>query len=165
MNIKTRRTFSQLGYSHLDTAEIVTMLNRLLCNYAVYQQKLKQFHWNVTGPDFFELHNLFESMYSRANTEIDSIAERIRLFNKLPVSTFKNYLKQASIKEVDSELTAFQMAKFILEDIRSLLEIMEEAVRVAQDIDDNGTEHMLRVFIKNMEKEHWMLQSWIKQPI
>ena len=56
MNTTTKkRTFTKLGYTHMDTAEIVTLLNRLLADYSVYQQKLRNFHWNVSGQDFFEL--------------------------------------------------------------------------------------------------------------
>ena len=94
-----KRTFIKLGYSHLDTAEIVTQLNRLLSGYSVYQQKLRNFHWNITGQEFFELHDLFEEMYKRAINETDEIAERIRLFGQRPASTFDEYLKLSIIKE------------------------------------------------------------------
>lgn len=163
MTTTAKRTFIKLGYSHMDTAEIVTLLNRLLSGYSVYQQKLRNFHWNVTGKDFFELHNFFEEMYKRAITETDEIAERIRLFGQKPVSTFTEYLKLSRIKEESAKPGSFEMAKIVLSDIRNLLENMEEIINVAQDINDNGTEHMLQSFIYKMEKEHWMLTAWIKQ--
>jgi starvation-inducible DNA-binding protein len=165
MVTKTKRTFIKLGYSHMDTAEIVTLLNRLLSGYSVYQQKLKNFHWNITGPDFFELHNLFEEMYKRAINETDEIAERIRLFGQRPASTFEEYLNLSNVKEEIIEPAAFEMAKIILSDIRSLLENMEEGINAAQEINDNGTEYMLKGFTYKMEKEHWILSSWIKQKV
>jgi starvation-inducible DNA-binding protein len=165
METKAKRTFIKLGYSHMDTAEIVTLLNRLLSGYSVYQQKLKNFHWNITGQDFFELHNLFEKMHKRAINETDEIAERIRLFGQRPASTFKEYLKLSNIKEEVEEPTSFEIAKIVLDDIRNLLENMEEGINASQDINDNGTEYMLKGFTFQMEKEHWMLTSWIKQKV
>lgn len=165
MTTKAKRTFIKLGYSHMDTAEIVTLLNRLLSGYSVYQQKLRNFHWNVSGQDFFELHNLFEKMYTRATTETDEIAERIRLFGQKPVSTFAGYLKMSGIKEEPAEPGSFEMAKIVLKDIRNLLETMEEVINAAQEINDNGTEFMVKSFIFKMEKEHWMLTAWITQKV
>ncbi|MFO7656645.1 MAG: DNA starvation/stationary phase protection protein [Bacteroidales bacterium] len=165
MASKAKRTFIKLGYSRMDTAEIVTLLNRLLSGYSVYQQKLRNFHWNIVGQDFFELHNLFEGMYKRAIKETDEVAERIRLFDQKPVSTFTEYIKFSDIKEESTEPTSFEMANIVLSDIRSLLENIEEAINAAQEINDNGTEYMLKSFIYNMEKEHWMLTAWIKQKV
>ncbi|NJK86607.1 MAG: hypothetical protein HC906_12205 [Bacteroidales bacterium] len=54
------RTFAKLGYSNMDTAEIVLRLNKLIASYHVFYQKLRNFHWNVTGQDFFDLHQHFE---------------------------------------------------------------------------------------------------------
>lgn len=165
MDTTVKKTFAKLGYSHLDTAEIVTLLNRLLASYSVYMQKLRNFHWNVDGPDFFEMHQLFEGMYKRAFEETDEIAERIRLFGQRPVSTLTEFLKQSSIREEFSSATSFEMAGKILNDLRELLENMEDAVVAAQEIKDNGTEYMLKSFIYNMEKEHWQLTAWRKQKI
>ncbi|HBH47526.1 MAG TPA: DNA starvation/stationary phase protection protein [Bacteroidales bacterium] len=158
-----KKTFAKLGYSHMDTAEIVVHLNKILATHSVFQQKLKRFHWNVTGQDFFDLHELFERMYSRAAKEIDATAERIRLFAQKPLASFNDYLKHSEIKEGKDESTAFEMTKIVLEDIRVLLECMEEGIQAAQEVGDNGTEYMLKEQIYYLEKDHWMLTSWVKQ--
>ncbi len=165
MVTKTYKTFARLGYSQLDTAEIATVLNKLLATYSIYQQKLKGFHWNITGQDFFDLHKLFEKMYKRAMHETDEIAERIRLFGQKPASTFTEYLKLSAVAEETTTTTSFEMAKLILEDIRTLLDQMEHGIFAAKEIGDNGTEYMLKGSIYNIEKEHWMLTSWVKQHV
>lgn len=159
------KTFAKLGYSHMDTAEIVILLNRLLSNYAVYHQKLRNFYWNVAGADFFEMHMQFEKMYQRGLAETDQIAKRICLFGQKPHSTFAEYLKHATVSEEGSKVPSFEMVNIILLDIRTLLEIMEAGVDAASEINDNGTRHMLQSFIYEMEKEHWMLTAWTKQDV
>jgi starvation-inducible DNA-binding protein len=165
MATSSRKTFTQLGYSHMDTAEIVTLLNRLLSNYAVYQQKLRNFYWNVAGPDFFEMHHQFGAMYDRAHQETDRIAKRIRLFGQNPFSTFTEYLKHATITEEPARVPSFEMANIILLDIRTLLELMEAGVHAAGEIGDNGTGYLLQSFIYKMEDDHWRLTAWIKQEV
>jgi starvation-inducible DNA-binding protein len=163
MTKSSPKAFAELGYSAMDTAEIILLLNRILSNYAVYQQKLRNFYWNVTGHDFFELHQQFEQMYERSIEEIDKLAKRIRLFGQHPHSTFEEYLKHATIIEASTQVPSFQMAQMILHDIRILLELMEKGIDAAMELNDNGTRFMLQSFIFHMEKEHWMLTAWSKQ--
>ena len=100
-----KKAFAKLGYSHLDTAQIVTILNKLLASYAVYQQKLKNFHWNIIGQDFFELHELFEKMYSRAggcifgNQNCSALSKFIRT-DLLLTQAYRLIIVQSSSKEI-----------------------------------------------------------------
>lgn len=162
---KNIRTFAKLGYSQLDTAEIVSNLNKLSANYNVYLQKLKNFHWNVKGDDFFELYEKFEELYRRAYDEIDEIAGRIRLFGQRPLSTFSDYLKHADLEEVHGDYTSLEMVRELLNDMRVIISIMEECIQAAGEIGDNGTEDMMKSFIRNMEKDHWMFTAWLMQDI
>ena len=139
----SKKTFTSLGYSHLDTAEIVTLLNRFLANYAVHQQKLRNFQWNLSGQDFFDLKERFGSMYDRSEKEIDDVAWRIRLFGQVPFSNFSDYLKHSSVKEAKGNLTSYEMAKEVLADIRILLEILEQGILAATEINDKGSELLL----------------------
>lgn len=98
-------------------------------------------------------------MYKRASIETDEIAERIRLFGQWPVCTYTKFLKQSEIREDFKAMTSFEMAKKILDNIRILLQLLEEAVLATQKINDYGTEHMLKSFIYNLEKEHWQITA------
>ena len=78
---------------------VVMELNSLLADYNIYYQKLRSFHWNVLGKNFFDLHVQFENMYNDAKIKIDEIAERILTLRHHPVSKFSDYLKIAPIQE------------------------------------------------------------------
>ena len=62
----------------IETAEIVTQLNTLLCTHQVFFHKLQKFHWNVIGSDFFDVHEITEELYNNSLMVIDKIAERIK---------------------------------------------------------------------------------------
>ena len=74
------KPYHKLGFNQFETSEIVIKLNEFLANYQVHFHKLQNFHWNVKGRDFFELHEQFERIYQRVFVDIDNIAERIRVF-------------------------------------------------------------------------------------
>ena len=165
MEKKKIRTFAKLGYSRLDTAEIVSCLNRVSANYNVYLQKLKSFHWNVKGDDFFELYGKFEELYRRAYEETDEIAARVRLFGQRPLGTFSDYLEHSEIEEMHENLTSMEMVRELLKDMRIILSGMEECIQAANEVGDNGTEDLMKSFIRNMEKDHWMFTAWLMQDV
>jgi starvation-inducible DNA-binding protein len=149
----------------MDTLEIVTLLNRLLANYTIFQQKLKKYYWNISGQDFFYLSEHFKAMKNGADKNIDTIAERIRLFGQTPLSTFAEYIEVASVKEERTENTSFEAVQIILENIRILIDNMEEGINATKKNNDNGTEFFLKSCIFELEKDHWKLTSWLKQNV
>jgi len=151
----------KLGWSTEETETIAKVLNQLLANYSVHYQKLRNYHWNVKGSDFFDLHERFEQQYNEARINIDEIAERIRVFGKVPLSTMREYLETAEIKETGSDLPSDLMVREVLSDFRVLLESMFDVVDVAVDLGDSGTEEMIKGFIHDIEKHHWMLSAFM----
>lgn len=151
----------KLGWSTEEIDNITQVLNELLANYSVHYQKLRNFHWNVKGSDFFDLHERFEQQYNEARENIDEIAERIRVFGKTPLSNLQDYLNTAEIKETGSDLPSDIMVREVLSDFRILLEYMFSVVDVAIEQGDSGTEEMVKTFIHNIEKHHWMMTAFL----
>jgi starvation-inducible DNA-binding protein len=150
----------KLGWTADEADRITEVLNALLANYSVHYQKLRNYHWNVKGSDFFDLHEQFELLYTEALNNIDAIAERIRVFGRTPLSTMKDYLNASQIKETGTDLLSDNMVQEILSDFKILLECMFSIVEAAADQNDSGTEEMIKVFINNIEKHHWMLSAF-----
>ncbi|MFY0598885.1 MAG: DNA starvation/stationary phase protection protein [Cyclobacteriaceae bacterium] len=157
-----KRTHTKLGYTKLETAEIVDALNKLLANYSVHYQKLRNFHWNVKGGDFFDIHEKFEDQYNFAKKAIDDIAERIRVFGQTPLSTMRDYLETSEIRESGTDLSGMEMVQEILKDYEILLEFMFNTIEEALDKGDSGTEDLIKGFVKQTEKNHWMLTAFSK---
>lgn len=151
----------KLGWTAKETEKISTALNELLANYSVHYQKLRNFHWNVKGSDFFDLHQEFEKQYTQALQDIDDIAERIRIFQETPLSTMREYLEVSQIKESSSQMASDLMVREVLSDFTILLEYMSNVVEIAAAQNDSGTEEMVKVFIHNIEKHHWMLSAFL----
>lgn len=152
---------TKLGWTTEEIANICAALNQLLANYSVHYQKLRNYHWNVKGNDFFDLHQEFESQYTEALKAIDEIAERIRIFQETPVSTLREYLDMSAIKETTPSINAELMVREILSDYTILLEDMFTIVDIAVNQRDSGTEKMVKDFIHTIEKRHWMLSAFL----
>jgi starvation-inducible DNA-binding protein len=151
----------KLGWSSAETQKITRALNALLANYVIHYQKLRNYHWNVKGSDFFDLHVEFEQQYTEALKNIDDIAERIRIFGETPTSILKDYLEMSEIKETGTNLSSDLMVRELLSDYRILLQYMYSCVEVASEERDSGTEEMIKVFIHDVEKHHWMLTAFL----
>lgn len=156
-----KRVFKKLGYNKDESEKIVGSLNKLLANYHLHFQKLRNFHWNVKGSDFFDLHEKFEELYDESFSNIDLIAERIRVFGMTPYSLMKEYLQHADIEEVGTDLSSREMVEEVLRDFQILVDNMNECAIKVADLGDTATEDMLIAFIKSLELHHWMLSSFI----
>jgi starvation-inducible DNA-binding protein len=151
----------KLGWSPQEVERISHALNEVLANYSVHYQKLRNYHWNVKGSDFFDLHEQFEELYTETLLNIDEIAERIRVFGQTPLSTMKDYLKASTIKETGTDLESSTMVREVLSDFTILLHFMADTVQVAAEQGDSGTEEMIKKFINKLEKHHWMLTAFL----
>lgn len=141
---------------------VVIELNTLLADYHLYYQKLRNFHWNILGRNFFDLHDQFEEMYTDARIKIDEIAERILTLRYHPMSNLSAYLKTARIKESSGKLQDREMVEEILRAHNILLKQMSEVIAKAEAIKDEGTIDLMGAYIREMEKTSWMLHAWNK---
>ncbi|MFK7780721.1 Dps family protein [Psychroserpens sp.] len=141
---------------------VVVELNTLLANYHIYYQKLRSFHWNILGENFFDLHNKFEELYTDARTKIDEVAERILTLRHHPMSNLSDYLEISKVKEVSPLKTDRDMVLEILSDHKILLGQMTEVIDKAENASDEGTIDLIGAYIREMEKTSWMLNAWTK---
>ena len=141
---------------------VVSELNGLLAEYHIYYQKLRNFHWNVEGRNFFDLHEKFEEMYGEARVKIDEIAERILTLRHHPVSRYSDYLEMAKIEESDTLLEDVEMVEILLSDHGILISKMSHIIKVCENAEDEGTIDLIGAYIRELEKTSWMLNAWSK---
>lgn len=158
--VKSNGIHRDLGFIKAESKEVVEKLNKLLANYQIHYQKLRNFHWNVKGGDFFDIHEQFQIEYTSAQAFMDEIAERIRTFGSTPFSTLKDYLNESEITEADAHLAPDKMVEEIITDFTQLMGFLVEGIEVAQEIGDLGTSDILVKDLRRMEKRHWMFSAF-----
>ena len=154
-----------MNYLNIDKDKIlsiVTELNVLLADYQLHYQKLRNFHWNILGKNFFDLHIKFEEMYNDSKVKIDEVAERIITLKHHPISNLSDYLEVSRIKESSSLLSDEEMVAELINDHRILLEQLSKVIDRATKAKDEGTLDLIGSYIRELEKSSWMLNAWSK---
>ncbi len=150
-----------LGFEQKKLIDTVTALNDLLASYHIYYQNLRNFHWNVKGENFFDLHTQFEALYNDARLKIDEIAERILTLRQRPVSRLSDYMVISKVEEAPLLEHDREMVETILENHKVLIAQMRRCITNASQAEDEGTIDMIGGFLENLEKKSWMLDAWI----
>ncbi len=142
------------------TTNTVNQLNILLADFHMYYQKLRNFHWNIVGKSFFDLHLKFEEMYDDTKLKVDEIAERILTLRYQPTSNLSEYLKMSNLKESKATLSDVEMINTLIDDHSLLLRQMRIVVDAADKANDEGTIDLIGAYIRELEKTTWMLDAW-----
>ena len=151
----------EIGLEEVKVRPVVDQLNELLANYHIHYQKLRGCHWNVKGKSFFTLHAKFEELYTNAIATIDELAERILTLGKSPLSTYREYIDTAKIKEINTVgVEDVQLVGAILDDFTALIEIEREIMDSTAESGDDGTNDMINKFMQFKEKNTWMLRAF-----
>lgn len=154
----------EISLKESEIRPVVDQLNELLANYHIHYQKLRGCHWNVKGRSFFTLHVKFEELYNDAINSIDELAERILTLGKAPLSTYKEYIETARLKEINTVgVEDMKLVQAILDDFSTLIEIEREIMESTSASGDDGTNDMINKFIQFQEKNTWMLRSFAGQ--
>ena len=151
------------GISAKNRAAIAQGLSRLLADTYVLYLKTHSFHWNVEGPMFQTLHQMFMEQYTETWNAIDLVAERIRSLGHYAPGTYAEYNKLARIKETPGVPKAEQMVRLLIEGQEAIVKTAREVLPIAEKADDQPTLDLLTQRMQVHEKNAWMLRSLLKK--
>jgi starvation-inducible DNA-binding protein len=151
------------GISAQQRAAIVQELSKLLADTYVLYLKTHSFHWNVEGPMFQTLHQMFMEQYTETWNAIDLIAERIRSLGEYAPGTYREYARLTRIKETEGVPRAEEMVRLLVEGQEALVRTAREALSVADEANDQPTLDLLTQRMQVHEKNAWMLRSLLKK--
>jgi starvation-inducible DNA-binding protein len=153
-----------VGIEENNREAVVDLLNPLLADQVMLYTKLRKYHWNVVGPNFRPLHDLFEEQYSALEVMIDDVAERIRALGGIAIGTLSEFSDNTSLQEAPGENpAATEMVRELLTDSETIIkETRVAANRAADKYDDTATENMLADMLEQQEKMAWMLRAHLE---
>jgi len=130
----------------------------LVGSYALYL-KTQNYHWNVTGPSFKSLHDLFNAQYTDLSLAIDDIAERIRTLDSKVEANFNYFEKTSKIKGGNENADSSTMVKELAADNETLAKILNDTFKIASEEKDDATADLIIGRIEVHQKNVWMLKS------
>jgi len=134
-------------------------LSRALADSYTLYLKTHNYHWNVEGPHFQALHNLFEEQYKDLANAVDDIAERIRVMGHYAPGSYQAFAKLASVKEETGHPDWKQMVRQLAEDQETVGGTLREAIATAREVDDPASEDLMIGRLETHEKNAWMLRA------
>jgi starvation-inducible DNA-binding protein len=139
------------------------ILNVILSDEYVLYVKTQNYHWNVTGLMFHDLHGFFNKQYTGLASIVDEVAERARSLGARALGSMKEFIEHARIKEQTKAVPeAKDMIKNLLEDHEAIIKTLRIDIEtITDEYQDIGTSNFLTNLIEKHEKMAWMLRSFL----
>jgi len=155
---------TNIGLGVEQRGAIVRILNTLLSDEFLLYTKTRNFHWNVVGPHFHDLHKFMEGQYEQLAGIADSVAERARMLGGRANGSMAEFLAESRLKEAPKRpLTAKEMIANLLDDHEAVIRnLRTDLVTVADTHGDAGTNDFLTGLMETHEKMAWMLRATLE---
>jgi starvation-inducible DNA-binding protein len=154
----------EIGVAEKDREGVAEILNILLSDEYVLYTKTRNYHWNVVGIQFSDLHKFFEGQYEALNDIVDDVAERARTLGGTSFGTLTEFLRHTQLKESPGEAPrAAEMIGHLLEDHEALIRHLRKDLEVCiEKYHDAGTNNFLTDLMNRHEKMAWMLRAHLE---
>jgi starvation-inducible DNA-binding protein len=151
-----------IGIADKDRQAVAEILNTLLADEYVLYTKTRNFHWNVTGLQFNDLHKFFEAQYEELDDTVDEVAERARALGARAFGTLEEFRQHTRLKETPGTVPAAKdMLSELLADHETIIRALRQDVEKADQSGDVGTNDFLTGLLEKHEKASWMLRLFL----
>ena len=148
-----------IGLNKEECEAVALGLKKLLADTYTLYLKTHSFHWNVVGPQFRELHLMFEEQYTELATAVDDIAERIRALGSPAPGTYSELNQLTVIEETPGVPSSGSMIQTLTRDNEAVVRTARRALEKAQQTGDESSASLIGDRMVIHEKTAWMLRS------
>ena len=124
--------------------------------------KAQNFHWNVEGQDFYQLHQLFDTIYGEVYGAVDAFAENIRKIKGYAPASLHRFSVLSAIDDETGVLPPEAMVAELLRDSEKMQEIMKHLFVQAENIGEHGLSNFLADRQDAFAKHAWFLRATAK---
>ncbi|MEX2595525.1 MAG: Dps family protein [Salibacteraceae bacterium] len=151
------------GLKEKPRKNIVEGLNKLLADSYCLMLMSQNYHWNVQGANFRDMHLMTEEHYRELFEAVDEIAERVRALGHLSIGSMKAFNDITSINIPNGELSQQEMVADLLEGHETVVRTARSVLDLAGDAKDEVTVDLLTERMNHHEKVAWMLRSMLER--
>lgn len=142
--------------------ELIEQMKVVLADTFAMYLKSHMFHWNVTGPNFPQLHEFFGDLYEELHGAVDPIAEHLRTLDAYAPGSFKRFTDLATIEDEVGIPSAMSMVSKLQDDNEKVIASLRKAYKLAEANDTPGLSNFLQDRIDIHWKHNWQLKSILK---
>ena len=141
----------------------ITELQSCMNDAASLSMALKQAHWNVKGPNFIAIHELFDAVKARLDPQIDAMAERVQQLDGVAVGTVEEVAKATKLKPYPTDLTkSVDHIREISARLREYGARVREAIDTTDEAGDADTADILTAASQQADKDLWFIESHLE---
>ncbi len=138
--------------------KIVAGLNANLSNLQDLAMAAKQAHWNVRGPNFYGLHELFDTVASEVREYGDEVAERVVTLGGTAHGTLQDAAKGSKLRAYPSDERSWRaLAKELHARMHATAEVLRAGAEDTED--DLATQDLYIEVVRGIEKRAWMVEA------
>jgi len=139
--------------------DLIEELKKVLADTFALYLKTHNFHWNVEGTMFLELHQYFGELYEELHDAVDPIAEEIRTLNSYAPGSFTRFLELTSIEDSVAIPTTIDMIDSLIKDNQTVINTLTSAYNLSEKEKELGLANFLQDRIDVHKKHAWKLRS------
>ena len=159
-----RGSHINIGIGEVDRAAIAAGLSRLLADTYTLYLTTHNFHWNVTGPMFNTLHQMFMAQYTELWAAVDPIAERIRSLGHAAPGSYAQFGELATVPDAPrAPPRALEMVAILVQGHEAVARTARGIFPVAEKASDEPTADLLTQRLTEHEQTAWMLRSLLEE--
>jgi starvation-inducible DNA-binding protein len=154
---------ANLGIAEKESQQVALEMNKVLADEFVIYTKTRNYHWNVEGSNFMEMHKLYQTQYEQLDDIIDDVAERIRTIGHYTEARLKDYVQLTHLSEPDYTTEQNAQLKNLLQDHEAIIKNLRYLITLfAETNKDLGTSDFVTGLMKEHEKMAWFLRAYLK---
>ncbi|MGB8167840.1 MAG: DNA starvation/stationary phase protection protein Dps [Chthoniobacteraceae bacterium] len=139
--------------------KLVGILNQQLANVSDLYSQTKQAHWNVRGPEFYQLHKLFDDLAEPLEEPIDIIAERAVTLGGVALGTVRCAAKASELAEFSLAPGAMEYAKELAQRFATVANSVRKSIDDADELGDADTADLLTQLSRELDKSVYFLEA------
>jgi len=143
--------------------KMIDLLNRQLADTFDLFSQTKQAHWNVKGPDFIQLHELYDELAGELIAFVDVIAERATALGGMALGTTRMAAEGTRLPEFPLTATnSMATVEQLVERYANLAETTRGAIDQATDVNDQATADLFIEMARALDKNLWFLEAHLQ---
>jgi starvation-inducible DNA-binding protein len=154
---------TKIDLSEKTRRNVIAVLNGHLAEAIDLQSQVKQAHWNVKGPHFIALHELFDKISDGLLEQIDDLAERVTSLGGTAEGTVAVAAKRSKLKNYPLSITAGKDHLFYLStQLSAYGKTVRQAIEDMDKLGDAGTADLLTGISRAIDKHLWFLEAHLQ---
>jgi starvation-inducible DNA-binding protein len=162
--MKTRMVATQIDLGEDTRQQMVELCNQQMADLFDLFSQTKQAHWNVKGPQFYQLHELYDELAGVVLGFVDLVAERATALGGIATGTIRMAAEASRLSEFPGDAVgSMESVRLLVERYANVAESTRQAIDQAEKADDMDTADMFTEISREIDKSLWFLEAHIQE--